>query len=74
MVLGGSVMYTKAPLESPDHATANGAPRRTLAVLCALLAVLGVSGTPDAGAQGAPCTSIENDAERLACYDRALRR
>jgi hypothetical protein len=26
-----------------------------------------------AAAQGAPCTTIEDDAERLACYDRALR-
>ena len=40
----------------------------------ALLAALTVAPSPSATAQTAvPCTAITNDAERLACYDRALR-
>src|SRR5262245_51570361 len=40
----------------------------------ALLAALPVFAAPSATAQTAvPCTAIDNDAERLACYDRALR-
>lgn len=40
----------------------------------ALLAALAVAPSPAATAQTAvPCTAIANDAERLACYDRALR-
>ncbi len=38
-----------------------------LALACAALQPL------TAAAQSQPCTAIENDADRLACYDRALR-
>jgi hypothetical protein len=44
------------------------------AALAALLAALIVAPLQSATAQGAvPCTAIADDAERLACYDRALR-
>jgi hypothetical protein len=66
-------MRTKAPLESPDLATADGAARRTFGIPCSLLVVLATAGAAEVSAQGGPCTAIENDAERLACYDRALR-
>jgi hypothetical protein len=38
----------------------------------ALVGALAVN-APPALAQAVPCTAIKNDAERLACYDRALR-
>jgi hypothetical protein len=66
-------MRIKAPLESPDHAIVSVEARRTFAALCVLAIVLGAGGAPEALAQGGPCTAIEDDAERLACYDRALR-
>jgi hypothetical protein len=44
------------------------------AALAALLTALSVLPLQSATAQGAvPCTAIADDAERLACYDRALR-
>jgi hypothetical protein len=44
------------------------------AALAALLTALTVVPMQSAAAQGAvPCTAIADDAERLACYDRALR-
>jgi len=40
----------------------------------AVLAALAAQFTPqNVAAQSAPCTAIADDAERLACYDRALR-
>ncbi|HUQ53545.1 MAG TPA: hypothetical protein VM692_15065, partial [Gammaproteobacteria bacterium] len=45
-----------------------------VAAALVLLATLTLSPARFAAAQGAvPCTAIANDAERLACYDRALR-
>ena len=39
-----------------------------------MLAALAAQFPPQrAAAQSAPCTAIQDDAERLACYDRALR-
>ena len=49
---------------------------RSSAALCTtlMLAALTVLPAPRAAAQGAvPCTAIDDDAQRLACYDRALR-
>jgi hypothetical protein len=46
------------------------------AALCSALLLTALTAVPShsATAQGAvPCTAIEDDAERLACYDRALR-
>jgi hypothetical protein len=47
---------------------------RSAAALCGalLLGALAVMSEQSATAQG-PCTAIADDAERLACYDRALR-
>lgn len=54
--------------DTSRSAAAQWRPLATLAV------VLTCACTSSAFAQGAPpCTAIENDAERLACYDRALR-
>lgn len=66
-------MRMTARLKPLDHDTTDGAAagRRPLAVLAIMLVSACAS---SAFAQGAPpCTAIENDAERLACYDRALR-
>jgi hypothetical protein len=62
-------MRTAALREGRDHDTSlPGAGAIALIVLLATLAA-----AQHAAAQSAPCTAIENDAERLACYDRALR-
>ena len=45
---------------------------RTIAAT-ALVAVTALYGTVAVAQAAVPCTAIENDAERLACYDRALR-
>lgn len=66
-------MRTAAPREGQDHDTLlpNAAAFAAALVVAALTAA---SPPQPAGAQAAPpCTAIENDAERLACYDRALR-
>jgi hypothetical protein len=59
--------------EGRDHDTsrAGGAAFAAALLLAALSAALP---SADATAQGAvPCTAIDDDEERLACYDRALR-
>jgi hypothetical protein len=57
-----------------DTGVAASLPARRLVAACAMVAALGAAmlQMPAAFAQGA-CTEIESDAERLACYDRALR-
>jgi hypothetical protein len=44
----------------------------TVAAIVAI-AALAAQFAPQIAAQNAPCTAIADDAERLACYDRALR-
>jgi hypothetical protein len=65
-------MITAATREGQDHAIL----LRGAGAIAAALGMLWLVALPvqTAAAQGAvPCTAIENDAERLACYDRALR-
>ena len=64
-------MHTFAALAKRDDDT-TAAPPAAVHLLICLLAGMASAGT--AAAQGtAPCTAIEDDTERLACYDRALR-
>lgn len=65
-------MVFAASREGQDHATLRkGA--AAIAALFGMISLVALQPEP-AAAQGAvPCTAIENDAERLACYDRALR-
>ena len=72
LVGGVKIMRSAASQERQDHATLF----RSTAAAAALIAVAALAVGPwqPAAAQGAvPCTAIENDAQRLACYDRALR-
>ena len=65
-------MRSAAPRERRDHDTSlpgTGA----VAVVVLLAALTAELPSHDAAAQDPPCTAIANDAERLACYDRALR-
>ena len=65
-------MRTVALPTRRDHDISLG----SAAALCAVLASAALTLTPvqSATAQGAvPCTAIDDDAQRLACYDRALR-
>jgi len=66
-------MRTGAPREGQDHDTllpkAGGF--AAALVLAALSAQLPLQ--PAAAQAAVPCTAIENNEERLACYDRALR-
>jgi len=65
-------MRTAAPREGRDNDTSlpgTGA----VAVVVLLAALSAELPSHDAAAQDPPCTAIANDAERLACYDRALR-
>src|SRR5262245_1270813 len=65
-------MSTAALREARDHDTSlPGAAAVAAAVILAALAAQ--FSPPRAAAQSAPCTAIQDDAERLACYDRALR-
>jgi hypothetical protein len=72
LVSGGKIMRTVASQEGQDHATVL---RSSAAIAAAAVAAAALLWSWErAAAQGAvPCTAIENDAERLACYDRALR-
>jgi hypothetical protein len=66
-------MRTVASQEGQDHATLLRSSAAIAAAVVAAAALAAGSWQP-AAAQGAvPCTAIEDDAERLACYDRALR-
>ena len=65
-------MRTAAPREGRDHDTSlpgTGA----VAVVILIAALTAELPSHKAAAQDPPCTAIANDAERLACYDRALR-
>jgi hypothetical protein len=64
-------MRNSAPRERRDHATLLPFAGAVVAVVLAALAA-GFSAL-EAAAQSEPCTTIQDDAERLACYDRALR-
>jgi hypothetical protein len=66
-------MRTTAPREGQDHDTL--LPVAAAFVGALVIGALGAAlPSQRAAAQASPpCTSIENDAERLACYDRALR-
>ena len=63
-------MRTVTPQERQDHDTTLPSAAALVLALAAALAApwAGLSAQP-----AVPCTAIENDAERLACYDRALR-
>jgi hypothetical protein len=65
-------MRTAAPREGQDHDTLLPGPA-AVAVIVLLAALTATSPAHHAAAQSQPCTAIQNDAERLACYDRALR-
>jgi hypothetical protein len=70
-------MHTAVSPTRPDHDTS---PRRKAAAstcaavtkLC-LAALAGYAGMAAFAQGGVPCTAIVDDAERLACYDKALR-
>jgi hypothetical protein len=64
-------MRNAAPREGRDHATLLPCPGAV--VLAALAALAAELPAQRPAAQSAPCTTIADDAERLACYDRALR-
>jgi hypothetical protein len=65
-------MSTTAPREGRDHDTL--LPRAAAVAAIVAVAALSAQFAPHgAAAQSAPCTAIADDAERLACYDRALR-
>ena len=65
-------MSTAARREGRDHDTL--IPGAGTVAAIAVLAALAAQFTPqNVAAQSAPCTAIADDAERLACYDRALR-
>jgi hypothetical protein len=65
-------MRTAAPREGQDHDTLLPGPA-AVALIVLLAALTATSPAHHAAAQSQPCTAIQNDAERLACYDRALR-
>jgi hypothetical protein len=64
-------MSNSAPREGRDHATLLPCAGAVAAVV-ALVALTELPALQPA-AQSAPCTTIADDTERLACYDRALR-
>jgi hypothetical protein len=65
-------MRSAAPREGRDHDTL--LPGSAAVAIVVLLAALTATGPArHAAAQNPPCTAIQDDAERLACYDRALR-
>lgn len=60
--------------EGPDHDTSRAGGAAAFAAALLLAALYAALPAPFAAAQGAvPCTAIDDDRERLACYDRALR-
>src|SRR5690606_28453636 len=65
-------MRNAAPKNRQDHDTTLSGAAGFAAALVVLLAA--AAAPAPLAAQGAvPCTAIVDDAERLACYDRALR-
>jgi nucleoid-associated protein YgaU len=69
---GTRKMRTAAPRKGRDHDTLLPGPA-AVAVFVMLAALTAAWPAQHAAAQSAPCTAIQDDAERLACYDRALR-
>jgi len=65
-------MRTFAALLWRDDDTRAARPAATRLAAWAVLAAGGIAGVAF-GQAPVPCTAIESDAERLACYDRALR-
>lgn len=65
-------MRTAAPRDRRDHDTLLPGPGTFAAALVLAALTAGFQWQP-AAAQAVPCTAIADDAERLACYDRALR-
>lgn len=64
-------MHTFAALAKRDDDT-TAAPAAAVRLFVCLL--VGIAAAGSAAGQGTvPCTAIEDDTERLACYDRALR-
>jgi hypothetical protein len=71
---GKKIMQTAASQEWQDHDTLLrnlGTMALAVVTIIALAALL--PSEPVAAQAAVPCTAIDNDAERLACYDRALR-
>src|SRR5262245_28184320 len=70
-------MRTAASPARPDHDTSHRSRAAARAVRelprFLLAAVASCAGMTALAQGGVPCTAIENDAERLACYDKALR-
>jgi len=65
-------MSTAAQREGRDHDTLIPGAGAVAAIV--VIAALAAQFAPqNVAAQSAPCTAIADDAERLACYDRALR-
>lgn len=65
-------MRTAAPRDRRDHDTLLPGVGTFAAALVLAALTAGFAWQP-AAAQAVPCTAIADDAERLACYDRALR-
>jgi hypothetical protein len=65
-------MRTGAPRDEQNHDTLLPNTGR-FAIAFALAALIAPLPWPTVAAQAVPCTAIENNEERLACYDRALR-
>ena len=65
-------MSSAVPRDRPDHDTS--LPGAAAVAALVIVAALALQLSPQrAAAQSPPCTAIQDDAERLACYDRALR-
>jgi hypothetical protein len=65
-------MSSAVPRDRPDHATS--LPGAAAVAALVMVAALALQLPPRrAAAQSPPCTAIEDDAERLRCYDQALR-
>ena len=65
-------MHTAEPRDRRDNATLLPGAGTFAAALVLAALTAGFPWQP-AAAQAVPCTAIADDAERLACYDRALR-
>jgi hypothetical protein len=66
-------MRNAAPKDGQDHDTTLRRAARFAAALVALVAAATSAPAPLAAQGAVPCTAIADDAERLACYDHALR-
>jgi hypothetical protein len=70
---GTRTMRTAAPRERRDHDTLLPNAGAFAALLTVAVLTGALPSVPARAQGGVPCTAIEDDAERLACYDRALR-